>query len=193
MTPIIGNTWSRPDGSAESTNAAVERSLVHDNRVVLFDTRWAASHTLRLNVDELLEAIYEGFPERRPGSSEQTLGEALEAAWEAAEEGVAEEGDLLVRYWRKLDGTPVYSMHTAGHDHVSMDAAVRILERAKPKDPEWYSARVVKADGVYYLKADESERGADWIDHCGTGYKTWEVSLLAGEGEQIEIIVGADD
>ena len=138
MSNRITSDWNNRDETV-----IVDKSVMPDRIVIAGSGK--IDEAVRVDVDDLLEAIYEAFPDRRPASPEQALG-TLEDPLEA-----------------------------------------------KPKDPEWYSARVVEAGGVYYLKSDHLAWGTDWIDHRGAGYRNWEVELLAGEDGEVRIVVGADN
>src|SRR5699024_2082968 len=93
--------------------------------------------------DDVLEAIYEAFPDRRPDSHQRSANDVLGAMWRSAEGVVARHGDLVIeRHVDRLTGE--FQHYSVGPYQGSVGGyATRVLERAKP---EWVNAKVISGE-----------------------------------------------
>lgn len=184
MSTRIIDDWSYSDGRVD-----VEISA-RRGRIVLSPHSYSADRAMRFDAEELLEAIYAEFPDRRPDGSERDLEGRLEAEFEKAEQGTPRTGDLLILRDERPHGV-VYEVQTSAFDWSGPGQLTRIIKRAEKKDPEWYGAKVIKAYRLgerFFVRHLGS--GENWILDTGTKYTRAQIEESFTD---IQIVVAADD
>lgn len=96
MSNQITSDWNNRDETV-----VVGDSVFSDRILIVRPSR--ADEAIRVDVDDLLEAIYEEYPDRRPVSSEQPL--EAEPEWHSAKV-IAGEQKGRTRYMTKIPGGP---------------------------------------------------------------------------------------